>query len=61
MSLIFSTSTVFIARRITAFISFFLGGWVGGGGEVSWLFFWCSCYLFHFQGIFLLVNIQMIC
>ena len=59
MSLIFSTSTVFTARRITAFISFFFGE--GSGGEVSWLFFCCSCYSFHFQGIFLLVNIQMIC
>jgi len=33
----FFSSTVFIAGRITAFISFFLGG-AGRGWEVFWLF-----------------------
>ena len=40
MSLIFSSSTVFIAGRITAFISFFL--WGGGGGGGRYFGYFCS-------------------
>ena len=40
----FSTSALFIARRISPSTFFFLeDGW-----GLSWLFFRCSCFLFHF-------------
>ena len=56
MSLIFSTSTVFIARRITAFISFFLGGWVGGGGRYLGYFFGVVVICFIFREYFFLLT-----